>query len=251
MRGTLSPVIRPLDAENGEVDGILDDTPSEASWWYQPIVGVWPADGCGLESRPVQADTAAGRATLERLDMDYSAAQAFVNMASPMAATWDDVRAPGRDGLDVQLDFELVGSPEFHCLERDGSATFETEVQVSTSDGRLDWTARMDGALFKRPGEPPGFMVSTTTQTLDADAAFWSSTLRGIDLLGSANARVQFRTSFGLDASNAYVDGAVSARLVPECGLDFRCTTAGSPDACGTVCGTPLEVDYLYWSFFR
>lgn len=250
VRGTLSPVILPDEPETNPMEGVPGDILLAPSWRYEPITLAWPPDGCGLESLPINAASAEGNAARERLAVEYPAARAFVNAASPMAANWDDVRALGRDGVAARLGLELIGDPEFHCVEADGSATFETEVHVWTDDGRLDWTTRMNGALFSRPEETPGLYVSSN-QTLQADDAFWSSTLRDVDLLGAQSVELQFRASFGLDDANAYVDGSVSGELVPaSCSLDVRCGALSDASDCAD-CGTTLDVDYLYWSFFR
>jgi hypothetical protein len=249
VRGTLSPVIVPDEPGAMPSEGVAD-LPYQPSWQYQPITAAWPRDGCSIETLPINDETSEGRAALARLAVEYPAAQAFVNMASPMAATWDDVRERGRGGSGAQLGLEILGEPELRCVETDGSATFYTEVHVWTDDGRLDWTTQMSGAIFSRPEEPPGLFLSAN-QTFDADAAFWSSTLRGVDLLGAENAEVQFRSSFGLAQEDAYVDGSISAELVPaSCSLDLRCADFSDTSDCPD-CGTTADIDYLYWSFFR
>jgi hypothetical protein len=246
VRGVITPVIIPDERRftDGTVEG--EDLPLVPSWRYAPLDARWPGDACDPGELPIDAQTAEGRAALERMAAEYPAAQARVNGAPLFDASWSDAPGPGAGHL-AQIGIELLGDPRPSCVASNGEPRFEVDVHAWSEDGRLDWTLPVHAELRRRPGQVPE-LVLYRTEHFASDAAFWSSSLRGVDLLGAPEAEVHLGASYGLEDAS-YMVGRLQVDAVPDCARDSRCPSSNTPDAppCAD-CGTSANVVDVEWT---
>jgi hypothetical protein len=244
VRGVLTPVMfSPKPALTDDVDGegnaTIQNTP------YAPLSAHWPGDACEPIELPLDAATAEGREALERLTAEYPAAKARVEATPRLDASWFDSPGPIA-ARRTQIGLELLGDPRPSCVALFGEPHFHIDVHAWSEDGRLDWTLPLQAELRRRPGKTPA-LVFYGSQHFASDAEFWSSSLKGVDLLGAPTADVHLGAGYGLDDSS-YIEGQLQVSAVPDCSRDSRCLSSNAPEAppCAD-CGTAANVVRVEW----
>jgi hypothetical protein len=241
VRGTLTPELYPGELGKQDSNGQVE-YPSSPRSRYAPLSASWPGDACVPGRLPIDADTLEGRATLEHFSAEYSAIQAGVKATPLLDADWDDV--PGLGTSRAQIGLDLLGEPRPSCVDSSGNPSVDVAVHIWSADGRLDWTQSVPAQLERSSGEAVSLRFEHSDD-FPADAEFWSSSLKGVDLLGGAGARV--RLAAGLDEFGVSY-GELRVRAVPECSREFRCLSSNPSEApsCATCEDTMtlLTVDW-------
>jgi hypothetical protein len=225
VRGMLTPELYPGELGIHDSNGQVVEYPSSPRSRYAPLSAHWPGDACAPGRLPIDADNLEGRATLERFSAEYSAIQAGVRDTPLLDADWDDVPGPGAGRAQIGLD--LPGDPRPSCVDSGGNPSVDVDVHIWSADGRLDWTQTVPAQL-ERPSDEAVWLRLEHGDYFPADAEFWISSLKGIDLLGGAGARVRLEAAldeFGVSYGELRVMG------VPECSREFRCLSSNASEA--------------------